>query len=395
MSAILKLVLGHRAAQRVTFGYPWVFRSDVVNAKDLGAFAPGQACVFANEQGRVIASGYAHPNTQLMGRVLATDEIKMNAAFFEQKFAQALQWRETCFDQPYYRLVHSESDGLGGLVIDRFGDTLVVQINTAGMNALRETWLPALQKIVPVKNIIFKNDGNTRNLEGLEDNFEIVQGSLPDDGRVQLIENGTKFYADIKQGQKTGWFYDQRPHRAWLASLSKDKSVIDIFCHTGGFGITAGVKGGAKEVVCVDSSAAAIQLTIDNARLNDIEDKVTTIEGKAFDVMESLKNRTFDVVSVDPPAFVKVKKDLATGLKGYEKLARLAAPLVAKGGVMFFASCSSHPTEIEILDAVVTGCSKAKRQALLVYNGTAGMDHPVHPQLPETRYLKALGFRII
>ena len=390
--AHLNFILGPRAAQRVALGYPWIFRSDVLNAKEAGSFEPGQICVFSNGHGKILATGYAHPNNQLMGRILAPGEAAVTQALFEQKFSAALQWREMCFDQPYYRLVHAESDGLPGLVIDRFGDTLVVQTNTAGMDALQDMWLPALQKIVPVKNIVFKNDGNTRSMEGLSESIEVIQGTVPADGRVALQENNTQFYADVLQGQKTGWFFDQRPHRAWLAAMAQDKSVLDVFCHTGGFGITAGVKG-AREITCADSSAAAIALTTANAQLNGIADKVTTIEGKAFDVMESLK-QSFDLVSVDPPAFVKTKKDLATGLKGYEKLARLAAPLVEQGGVLFYASCSSHPTEKDILDAVTLGCAKVKRQASLVYVGTAGPDHPMHPMLPETRYLKALGFRI-
>jgi 23S rRNA (cytosine1962-C5)-methyltransferase len=390
---MIQLILNPRAAQRVAQGYPWVFRSDVTNANVFTAETAGATCQFTDAKGTIIATGYAHPQTQLMGRVLATGNAKLDHDHFVWKFHQALSWRQQCFPgRDYYRLVHAESDGLPGLIIDRFGDTLVVQINTAGMEFLRETWLPALQQVTQVKNIILKNDGNTRELEGLPISIEVVQGNIPEDGRVELIENDVKFFADVKEGQKTGWFYDQRPHRAWLANLCKGKSVIDVFCHTGGFGITAGMNG-ASDVTFVDSSASAIELTRANAKLNGIEDKSTFIVGKAFDVLEGHGNH-YDVVSVDPPAFVKAKKDLASGLKGYEKLARLAAPLVHKGGVLFYASCSSHPTEKEILEAVTAGCAKANRHASLVYSGTAGPDHPVHPNLPETRYLKALGFRI-
>ena len=390
---MIKLSLNARAVQRVTSGYPWVFRSDITNPREMDGEVPAAEALFCDELGKVIATGYANPQTQLAGRVLAKGEVKLDQTFFERKFAQALDWRQQCFPgQDYYRLVHAESDGLPGLIIDRFGDTLVVQINTGGMELLKDRWLPALQAAVPVKNIIFKNDGNNRTLEGLEENLEIIQGSIPEDGRVPLIENDATFFADVKEGQKTGWFYDHRPHRAWVANLSKGKSMIDIFCHTGAFGVTAGING-AADVTFVDASAPAIELTKYNAEQNGIFDKSTFIVGKAFDVLENMKTR-YDVVSVDPPAFVKTKKDLASGLKGYEKLARLSVPLVKYGGVMFFASCSSHPTEKEILDAVIAGSAKAGRQACLVYSGTAGPDHPMHPQLPETRYLKALGFRV-
>lgn len=390
---MIKLSLNARAAQRVAAGYPWVFRSDVTNPRELDGEVPAAICQFCDAHGKVLATGYANPKTQLMGRVLNLGEATLDQKFFEHKFAQALTWRQQCFQgQDCYRLVHAESDGLPGLIIDRFGDTLAVQVNTGGMELLKDIWLPALQSAVSVTNIVLKNDGNNRTLEGLDEGFEVVQGQIPEDGRVPLLENGVKFFADVKEGQKTGWFYDHRPHRAWVAELSKGKSMIDIFCHTGAFGVTAGVNGAAS-VTFVDASAPAIELTKMNAELNNIADKSSFIVGKAFDVLEKMTTK-YDVVSVDPPAFVKTKKDLASGLKGYEKLARMTAPLVNKGGVMFFASCSSHPTEKDILDAVIAGCLKAKRQACLVYSGTAGPDHPMHPQLPETRYLKALGFRI-
>jgi 23S rRNA (cytosine1962-C5)-methyltransferase len=390
---MIKLVLDKRAAQRVSVGYPWVFRSDAGNAKEMPPEESGNLCQFVDAHGHVVATGYANAKTQLLGRVLSSGSATIDEGFFTRRFHQALAWRQQCFPgQDFYRLVYGESDYLPGLVIDRFGDTLVIQVNTLGMEKLKPIWLPALKKLIPVTNIVFKNDGNTRSIEGLEEEFDVHEGAVPEDGRVPLIENGVKFFADIKEGQKTGWFYDQRPHRAWLSNFAKDKSVIDVFCHTGGFGMTAAVKG-ASSVTFVDTSAAAIELTEANAKANGVEDKCTFVVGKAFDVLEKMNER-FDLVSVDPPAFIKTKKDMATGLKGYEKLARLAANRVEKGGVLFFASCSSHPTEKEVLDAVLTGCAKAKRQASLIYTGIAGPDHPMHPQLPETRYLKAFGFRI-
>jgi 23S rRNA (cytosine1962-C5)-methyltransferase len=261
------------------------------------------------------------------------------------------------------------------------------------MEALQPTWMPALEKTTLVKNIVLKNDGNTRTLEGLSENVAVIKGKLPDNGRVPFVENSVQFYADVIEGQKTGWFYDQRPHRAWIADKAKDKTLIDVFSHTGGFGITAAAKG-AAHVTCIDSSQAALDVAKANAELNKVADKCDYIAGKAFDVLESLQGKQFDIVCVDPPAFVKAKKDMAVGMAGYEKLAKLAAPLVRKGGILFYASCSSHPTEAEMLNVILNGTAKAGREASLVYTGTAGPDHPMHPQLPETRYLKAFAFRI-
>lgn len=391
MQPVLRIALNSRAAQRVRNGYPWVFRSDAMTNP---GFTDVSVAQFTDTGGRVLATGYVHPKNQLMGRVLALGERDIDHALFVEKFTAALAWREQCFDKPYYRLVHAESDGLPGLVVDRFGDTLVVQANSAGMDMLKKVWLPALHEVVKAHDIVLKNDGNTRTLEGLQEEIEIYEGGIPGDGRVELIENNVKFYADVLEGQKTGWFFDQRPHRAWIANVARDKTLIDVFCHTGGFGITAAANG-AKHVTFVDTSAAAITLTKANAALNGLTDKCEFIEGKAFDVLEDMRGKQFDIVCVDPPAFVKTKKDMVTGLKGYEKLARLATPLVKEGGILFYASCSSHPTEQDILKAILDGVSKAGKKAYLVYQGTAGPDHPVHPLLPETRYLKAFAFKVI
>jgi 23S rRNA (cytosine1962-C5)-methyltransferase len=388
------ITVSTRSSQRLARGYPWVFRSDVMAQGALAGLMAGETVFFSDEKGKILATGYAHPKTQLMGRVLAKGKADLNEEFFTAKFRAALDWRDALFGgQPYYRLIHADSDGLPGLVIDRFGDTLVVQVNSAGMEMLQPTWMKVLEKTVPVKNIVLKNDGNTRTMEGLSENVAVIKGQLPEYGRVPFIENDVQFYADVIEGQKTGWFYDQRPHRIWIAEKAKGKTLIDVFSHTGAFGVTAAAKG-AAHVTCVDSSQAALDVAKLNAELNKVADKCDFVAGKAFDVLESLQGKSFDVVCVDPPAFVKTKKDMAVGLAGYEKLARLAAPLVRHGGILFYASCSSHPNEAEMLDAILKGTGKAGREASLVYTGTAGPDHPMHPQLPETRYLKAFAFRI-
>ena len=393
MSSPAHLTLSPRAAARVALGYPWVFRSDVAAGGALAGLSPGDTVHFCDAKGTVLATGYAHPKTQLAGRVLAKGAVDLDHDFFVKKFAAALAWREKNFADPSYRLVHAESDGLAGLVIDRFQDTLVVQVNTAGMEALQPVWMPALQQVLAVSTIVLKNDGNTRGLEGLKEGLTLVKGQLPENGRVVLRENGIDFYADVLQGQKTGWFFDQRPHRLWVAQRARDKTLIDVFSHTGGFGVTAAAMG-AAHVTCVDSSQGALDIARANAILNGVEAACSFVCDKAFDVLESLQGKKFDIVCVDPPAFVKTKKDMAAGLKGYEKLARLAAPLVTPGGILFYASCSSHPTEDELLSAILSGTAKAGRHASLVYTGTAGPDHPMHPQLPETRYLKAFAFRV-
>ncbi|MBI3440493.1 MAG: class I SAM-dependent rRNA methyltransferase [Proteobacteria bacterium] len=225
--------------------------------------------------------------------------------------------------------------------------------------------------------------------------MRVVHGTIPSGG-IQIVENGTSFHVDVVEGQKTGWFFDQRENRAWVAQLAQGGSLLDVFCHTGGFGVTAG-RAGAANITFVDSSAPALHMVEKNALLNGIEKKCQVIAGKAFEALENLVSarKKYDVVVLDPPAFIKSRKDTGAGLRGYMKLARLAAPLVQKGGVLFFASCSSHAGVNELSDSVTEGLAKSGRPFQLVKISGAAPDHPVHPLLPETAYLKGLTFRFV
>ncbi len=389
------ILLNKRATMRVVQGYPWIFRSDIENVKNHDDITPGSWVHFVDPKDQVLATGYLNPRCQLMGRVLIDGRHALDTGFFTQAFETARVWRENNLGQSRYcRLVHAESDGLPGLIVDRFGDVIVCQTNTAGMELLKPEWLPALIEVFKPATIIFKDDSSSRKTEGLAENWSVAHGSLPDKP-ITITENGTQFSVDVKNGQKTGWFYDQRPHRQWIAEKAQGKTMLDVFCHTGGFGVTA-AKHGAASVTFVDSSAPAMQLVKQNMSLNDLKTPCVYEIGKAFDVMDKLKQQEsqFDIVCIDPPAFVKSKNDLSAGLNGYMKLARQAALLTKPNGLLFFASCSSHPTLYELQNAVQQGFQQAKRAGSLAYYGTAGLDHPQHPLVPETGYLKALAFRI-
>jgi 23S rRNA (cytosine1962-C5)-methyltransferase len=263
------------------------------------------------------------------------------------------------------------------------------------MEALYPHIEAALTALVKPKAIVLKNDTPAREMEGLEQYVRVASGSMPESA-VTIIENETQFNVDVVEGQKTGWFFDQRENRAWVAELAKGGAMLDIFCHTGGFGVTA-ARIGAENVTFVDSSAPALEMVKKNAALNGVEKKCQMIEGKAFDVMEKLAKtgKKYTMVVVDPPAFIKSRKDMAVGLKGYMKLAKLAEPLVAKNGFLFFASCSSHAGINELSDAVTEGMTKSGRGFQLIKTSGAAPDHPVHPLLPETAYLKGLTFRFM
>lgn len=388
--------IDEHSVRRLRQGYPWVFRSEVINAKEAQQVGSGQLVDFVRDKGDFVGRGFFNPRPQLVGRVmtLKADE-NIERFFIYHKVENALVYRDRIFDKPYYRLIHAESDGLPGLIIDRFGDVLVAQVNTAGMEALWPHVESALKSLVRPREIVLKNDTSAREMEGLEQKVAMTPGQMADPVIV-IPEGGAQFHVDVMRGQKTGWFFDQRDNRAWVAQLGRGGAVADIFCHTGGFGITAAVNG-AENVTFIDSSSDALMMLEKNAALNKVEGKCQTIEGPAFDMIEKLTRmgRRYDVVCVDPPAFVKSRKDLGPGMKGYQKLARLAAELVERSGFLFFASCSSHVSAKDLTEVVAGGMSKTGRPFQLIKTAGAGPDHPVHPMLPETGYLKALTFRFL
>jgi 23S rRNA (cytosine1962-C5)-methyltransferase len=314
----------------------------------------------------------------------------VDAAFFAKHLTRALTLRDALYAKPFYRLVHAEGDGLPGLTVDRFGATLVVQITTAGMEALLTPLKMALESVLAPTTIILRNDAPSRALEGLENYVRAEKGEM---GRVGVEENGARYFADLGQGQKTGWYYDQRDNRAFMAGLAKGKSVLDAYSYTGGFGILA-AKAGAGETVCLDSSAPALVLAEDSAAANQVS--IRAVKADVFEEMERLaaQKEVFDLVIADPPPFVKSKKDLEPGAKAYRKLARLAANVTAPGGILLLASCSHNIPTDRFASECAAGILRTGRKATLIRSAGAGPDHPVHPMLPESAYLKALVYAL-
>lgn len=389
-----RAVVEERSARRLRAGYPWLFRSELVQKP---AAEDGEVVDIVTKTGEFVARGYYNSMPQLSIRVMTRNPaISIDEDYVFDAIEKAIEWRDSLYDgQPYYRLVHAESDGLPGLIVDRYGDVLVAQVNTAGMNRLYPAVQEALVKLLKPKAIVLRNDSNTREQEGLPRESSIAYGKLKDN-KVAIVENGVTFMTDVVEGQKTGWFFDQRDNRLALAKLSKGKTFIDVFCHTGGFGMTA-LKNGAKSCLFLDTSAKALADTKENAAENGFAKKCEYIEGRAFDEIEKLNvaGLKYEVVSVDPPAFIKSRKDMNAGMKGYNKLARISAKLVEKGGILFFASCSHHADVKELLDVVSDGIARTGRPFQLIRVSGAAADHPVHPALPETGYLKGFTFRFL
>ena len=381
--------------RRIKQGHMWIFSNEVdLVATPIKGMEAGQQVIVESSNGKAIGMGYVNPNTLICVRLLSRNpKLEMNMKFLKRRIQAAQALRELTFDAPYYRLVFGDSDGLPGLVIDRFGDVFSVQITTAGMEAVKDDIVQVLENLYHPSAIVMRNDNKSRELEGLPLYDEVVQGELPDE--ILIEENGAKFAIPVKDGQKTGWFYDHRMGRRRLQEMVEGKRVLDVFSYLGGWGIEAAVAG-ASEVTCVDSSELAINGVERNAELNGVSEKMTLIQGKAFDVLNALRMEAgkFDVIIVDPPAFVKRKKDYKQGAEGYRRINELAMRLLENDGVLVSASCSHHMSRDNLLNQVQQAARHIDRTAQMFDQAHQAPDHPVHPAIPETEYLKTFFFKV-
>ena len=358
-------------------GAPWAFTDQIAMDRRTRSLSPGTIVVLTDgEQG--LGTAAFNPESRIAARLLDADpEAQIDGAWL--------------YPEPFYRLVHAEGDGLPGVVIDRFGDTLVVQPNAAWADVLLPELVAAAREVTGCSSVVVNASSRVRALEGLEAHLTVAEGQV--DGPIQVPMNGATYLADLTGGQKTGLYYDQRPNHAFASTLSAGASVLDVFSHVGGFGLAA-LAGGAERVIAIDSSAPALALAEEGAALMGMGSKYTTQKSDAFDALAGLAGEQFDMVICDPPAFAPSKKALDGGLRAYERIARLAAPLVAPGGVLCLCSCSHAAGAEAFHKASITGIGKAGRGGALIWSGRAGPDHPVHIALPETGYLKAFFFRL-
>ncbi len=390
MSAYPELRLKPNAHKRVLHGSPWIFSNEIEIDPAAKMLEPGGIVSLKGADGHALGIAMFNRHPLIAARLFSRDpKTRIDTSFLAATLKRALEIRTRLFDVPYYRLIHAEADGLPGVIVDRFGDVLVAQLNTAGAELLKPALLEALEQVLAPTTIVLRNDSPSRQLEGLQSSFEVPVGKL--EGRIEVMENDARYFADLESGQKTGWFYDQRLNRRWAAKFAGQNRVLDCYAFTGGFTIQAALAG-AREVITVDRSQTAIDLATEAAAANGVSEICRFVKGDAFTQMADLakQKETFELVIADPPAFVKSKKDLAQGLKGYRKAARLAAALVAREGTLFIASCSHHADPVSFAEQVKRGLNDAGRQGRILYNGGAGPDHPVHPALPETGYLKAI-----
>jgi 23S rRNA (cytosine1962-C5)-methyltransferase len=380
-----------REERRLRAGHLWVYSNEIdVAQTPLKGFAPGALCRVEEARGKPLGVGYVNPNTLLSLRVLTGKaDARIDTDWFSRRIESALAMRVRLYPTPHYRLIFGESDGLPGLVVDRYGDWLAAQFTTAGMELLKPLVIEALQATLKPRGIFLRNDTSSRELEGLP-LYEEAIGELPE--KVEVIEGDAHFEAPIRGGQKTGWFYDQRDNRDRLARYVGGARVLDVFSYVGAWAIRA-AKFGATAVACVDSSGPALDIAGENAARNDIE--LEALQGEALDVMKVLRSegRQFEVVIVDPPALIKRKKDYEAGLEHYATLNRAALNLLTPDGILIACSCSHH-LEPESLQRILLRESRVVgRRLQILEQGAQGPDHPVHAAIPETRYLKAFFCR--
>ena len=384
---LLRLKPGHD--RRLKAGHPWAYSNEIATTAEHRAWPAGAPVRIEGDGGWRYGTFMFNPHSLIAARLLDRDPgAVIDAAWVRARMADAVAFRARVAPGTQHRLVHAEADRLPGLIVDRFGDVAVVQANTAGMDRLLPEVIAALLDLLPLRAVVGRNDSAARLQEGLPQEVGLLHGT---GAETVAEEGGVRFPVDPLSGQKTGFFFDQKPNRNQVASLAAGARVLDVFCHTGAFGLRAAAAGAAA-VLLVDSSQPALDLALRAAEANGLGGRVSARRGDAFDVMAALAadGERFDIVVCDPPAFAKSRKDQDAGLRAYHRMTRLAAPLVEPGGFLFVASCSHHAPLDLFAAQVSSAILRARRDARIVHTGAAGPDHPVHPGLPESAYLKSL-----
>ncbi len=382
--------------RRLRAGHVWVYSNEIdTGATPLTSFEPGQAVVIEDHSGRPLGSGYVNPHTLICARLISRDSTQsLNQSLLVHRLNVCRSLREKLLPQPYYRLAFGDSDGLPGLVVDRYGSVVVAQITTAGMERVKEEIVAAIDKVLHPQAIVLRNDSASRETEGLGNYVEVALGEVS--GQVMIEENGVRFEVSVLEGQKTGWFYDQRLNRARLSGYVAGARVLDVFSYTGAWGVQAAAAGAAS-VLCVESSARAVDWARNNAAMNGVEDRLSVLHQDAFEALRLLRSerRHFDVVIVDPPAFIKRRKDATEGMRAYYRLNQMAMQVLARDAILVSASCSYHLARSDLQQILLQSSRHVDRFLQLVEQGGQGPDHPVHPAIPETGYLKVFFSRIL
>jgi 23S rRNA (cytosine1962-C5)-methyltransferase len=379
------------SSAKILAGFPWVYDNELVLDRRTKKLTSGKVVELQDSERNFLATAVVNPNSKIFARVLTNTPKRVEESeLVLKRINKAKSLRDSIFKEPYYRLVNSEADQMPGTIIDRFGSFFVIQLNSVWSENNLENITKVLVQIFNPDGIFKNSNSRARALEGLDDRSLIVHGSLPS-APLKVPMNGAIYMADLNQGQKTGLFYDQRQNHAFLASISKNKTVLDVFSHVGGFALAA-LAGGAAEATAIDSSQAALDLAEQGAIVNGFDSVFSVIKDDAFNALKCLRSeeKKFDIVVCDPPAFAPSKQALSSGLRAYERLARISADLVEEGGILVLCSCSHAASLLKFRESCIRGINLAGRNSSIIFTGFAGPDHPVHPMLSENGYLKSL-----
>lgn len=380
-----EIVLNPGKEKRVYSLHPWVFKSDIGHIT--GDCEPGDIVRVVSSKGRFLAKAYYNPLSQIALRIMTYQDEPVDRGFIFRRIHQSIEYRRAFADLKSCRLVFAESDRLPALIVDAFDDVLVLQCLARGMERFKKDVVDALVEEMHPRGIWERNDVPVRKLEGLEMSTGLLYGEVPD--RVMMTENGIRFWVDVKQGQKTGFFLDQKENRAAIAPFVRNKRVLDCFTHTGSFALHAGFYG-AADVTGVDISEYACDFATENARLNGLNDRVRFVAANAFDLLseQSRKGEKYDVIILDPPAFTKTRSAVDSALRGYKEINLRAMKMIADGGYLISCSCSQHVLPDMFREMINSAARDAKVFLRQAEFRTQGKDHPILPGAKETEYLK-------
>lgn len=388
-----KVFLSKNRSKRIEHGHPWVFKTEIQRIE--GDFNPGDIVEVLNFRGKFLGRGYINPKSQIAVRFLTEDKHEeIDREFFKRRILNALIYRQNLGFTGSYRVVYGESDFLPALIVDKFEDVLVIQTLALGIDLYKSAIVDVLKEIFNPRGIYERNDVPVRELEGLPQQKGCLYGEF--NPVVIIEENGLKFYVDVENGQKTGYFLDQKQNRRAIASIVKNADVLECFCYTGSFALCA-AHYGAKSVLAYDASKEAVELARKNAMLNGLSDLCHFSEGNAFDVLRQFYNegRKFDVVILDPPAFAKNRHALDNAVRGYKEINLRGLKLLKPGGYLVTSSCSHHVSEDLFWDIIESAAFDAKKKLRLVESRTQSADHPILVSAEETRYLKFLILQVL
>ena len=386
-----KVTLRKTRETRVRGGHPWIYASEIEKVE--GDFENGDIVDVADFRGKFIGRGFYNPLSQISLRVLTRNDEPCDRDFFAGRIRDAWDYRQRLCDPMSCRLIYSESDFLPGLVVDKFGDVLVLQSLSLGIERIKDMLCDLLMEIVAPAGIWERSDVPVRRLEGMEQTTGLLRGEVPD--RVDMVENGIHFLVDVKRGQKTGFFLDQKENRAAIAPLCPGARVLDCFCHNGSFSLHA-AKYGAADVLGVDISEEALEVARENARINGL-DNARFEAHNCFDLLRELTDagERYDLVILDPPAFTKNKAAVQSAIRGYKEINLRGLKLVRPGGFLVTCSCSQHVSPEMFQDVICQAARDAKKRVRLVEYRTQGRDHPILPQSVETKYLKTMIMQVM